>query len=178
MNGKQKYKREQLIRRLIFTLFGGKWFSFPFLFKLRIWTYRRYFNIGKNPIIEHNVLISRTHGLPGTIKIGNNVTIARETMLDYSGVLTIKNGVIIGPGVMIFTHERDMNAYDQGKDINIPSELIIGEHAYIGARSIILSTCNYIGQNAHIGAAAVVTKDVPANTTVVGIPAKTLNTRK
>ena len=62
--------------------------------------------------------------------------------------------------------------YNQGKDVNIPTELVIGEKAYIGTRAIILDSCNYIGKYARIGAGAVVVKDIPDYAVAVGVPAK------
>jgi acetyltransferase-like isoleucine patch superfamily enzyme len=149
-----------------------KWFSFPFTFKYRIKAYQKYFNIGENPIIEHNVWITRTHGLEGYISIGNNVTLAKNSTIDYSGHVEIKDGVKIAAGVIIESHHRDLTAYKTGQDLNIPTKLIIKENAYIGINAVILSSCSSIGKNARIGAGAIVTKDVPDNVTVVGVPAK------
>lgn len=67
-----------------------------------------------------------------------------------------------------------LDAYKEGKDINIPTSLLIEENAYIGVNAIILATCNYIGKNARIGAGAVVVEDVPDNAVVVGVPAKVI----
>lgn len=47
----------------------------------------------------------------------------------------------------------------------------IGDNYFIGAGARILSNVT-IGNNVKIGANAVVTKDIPSNCTVVGIPAK------
>lgn len=44
----------------------------------------------------------------------------------------------------------------------------------IGSRAIILDSCNYIGLHARIGAGAVVTKDVPDYSVVVGVPARVI----
>ena len=93
-------------------------------------------------------------------------------LLDYSGHVIINNGVKIANGVIIESHHRDIDAYNHGLDINIPTELIIGENAYIGSRAIILDSCNYIGKCARIGAGAVITKDVPDYAVVGGVPAK------
>ena len=50
----------------------------------------------------------------------------------------------------------------------------IGDNVFIGAGAVILGNVR-VGNNVTIGANAVVTKDVPDNATVVGIPAKVLH---
>jgi acetyltransferase-like isoleucine patch superfamily enzyme len=168
----QQYKREQNIRRFILTFFGMKWFSFPYTFKYRIKAYQKYFNIGQNPIIEHNVWISRTHGFEGYISVGNNVLLGKNISIDYSGHVEIKDNVKIAAGVIIESHYRDLVAYKEGRDLNIQTKLVIEERAYIGLNAVILASCSRIGKDARIGAGAIVTKDVPANVTVGGVPAK------
>lgn len=142
--------------------------------KRRIDAYRRRYDIGDNCFIGHDVLIERHHHLWGTIKIGNNCLLAKHVYIDYSGCIIIENGVKIAQGVVIETHHRDIDAYIQGKDVNIPTQLRICENAYIGTNAIILDSCNYIGRNVRIGAGAVVTKDIPDNTIVGGVPAKVI----
>ena len=142
--------------------------------KRRIDAYRRRYHIGDNCFIGHDVLIERHHYLWGTIKIGNNCQLTKHVYIDYSGDVIIENGVKLAQGVVIESHHRDVDAYIQGKDVNIPTKLRICENAYIGTNAIILDSCNYIGRNARIGAGAVVTKDIPDNTIVGGVPAKVI----
>ena len=52
----------------------------------------------------------------------------------------------------------------------------LGERCYIGAHAVVLPN-RKIAQDALVGAGAVVTKDVVARVTVVGIPAKEMNPR-
>ena len=54
---------------------------------------------------------------------------------------------------------------------NIPSAIHIGKKVWIGSHATILPGVT-IGDNAIVAAGAVVTKDVPANTVVGGVPAK------
>ena len=47
---------------------------------------------------------------------------------------------------------------------------IIGKNCYIGAKAIIISDV-VIGDNCKIGAGSVVTKNIPSNSTVIGVQA-------
>lgn len=138
--------------------------------------YEERYNMGKGCMIEYGVELSRQHHLPGTIKIGNHVLLAKHTFIDYSGEVIIDDDVKITAGVSIESHHRDLEAYEQGKDVNIPTKLHICEGAYIGTHAIILDSCNYIGKHARIGAGAVVVKDIPDYAVAVGIPAKVVKT--
>lgn len=57
---------------------------------------------------------------------------------------------------------------------NISGNVRIGEATLIGSGSVILQGVK-IGANVKVGAGAVVTNDVPDNTTVVGVPARRIN---
>ncbi len=135
--------------------------------------YTKKYNAGKNLMIEYNVDISRQHYLDGTISIGDNVLIAKNCFIDYSGSVIIKNNVQLTNGVIIETHHHPYHSdCNIDKNIALPSSLIIEENSTIGSRAIILDSCNYIGKHSRIGAGAVVTKDVPDYAIVVGVPAK------
>jgi acetyltransferase-like isoleucine patch superfamily enzyme len=53
--------------------------------------------------------------------------------------------------------------------------VVIGDDVWIGANAVILPGVT-IGRHCVVAAGAVVTKDVPDNTVVGGIPAKVLRT--
>jgi acetyltransferase-like isoleucine patch superfamily enzyme len=159
--------------------FLNKWKSFKYessakLQHRRIEAYRKRYNIGDFCHIGHDVIFERHHYLPGSMKIGNHVLLAKHVFIDYSGDVVIEDGVKVAADVIIESHHRDLEAYKNGKDVNIPTKLLVRENAYIGSRAIILDSCNYIGKNARIGAGAVVTKDIPDNAVAVGVPAKVI----
>jgi serine acetyltransferase len=86
--------------------------------------------------------------------------------------IKIGNDVAISKGVII----RDSDNHeisDNTKPVSMP--IVIGNHVWIGLNAIILKGVN-IGDGAVIAAGAVVTKDVPANSVVAGVPAKIIKT--
>ncbi len=93
-------------------------------------------------------------------KIGYGFYIGHEICMVING------GTIIGNNVNI---SQFLNI---GTNHNNPA--IIGDNVYIGPHVSIVENVK-IGNNSSIGAGAVVTKDVPENATVAGVPAKILN---
>lgn len=151
-----------------------RWEKTKRLKRKRRLAYKSRYNMGDDCIIQYDVDINREHFLNGKIRIGNRVLLAKHVFIDYSGEVIIDDHAKLANGVIIETHYRDMEAYDKGKDVNIPTQLHICERAYIGSRAMIMPSCHYIGKHARVGAGAVVTKDVPDYATVVGVPAKVI----
>jgi len=99
------------------------------------------------------------------VVVGNNVTIKCGVQL-WDG-LEIEDNVFIGPNVT-FTNDR----FPRSKAY--PEKFLktrICNGASVGANATILPGLK-IGNKAMIAAGAVVTKDVPPNTLVAGVPAK------
>jgi len=103
------------------------------------------------------------------IKIGKNVFINHAcTFLDQGGI-TVEDEVLIGPKVNLITENHSLDPGDRRTLICKP--IVIKRNAWIGAAATILPGVT-IGENSVVAAGAVVSKDVPANTVVGGIPAK------
>lgn len=106
-------------------------------------------------------------------KIGKNVFINFNcTILDLGGV-TIDDDVFIAPNVSILSEGHPLSAEDR-HSLKV-GHIHIKRNVWIGAGAIILAGVT-IGENAVIAAGSVVSKDVPDNTVVGGIPAKILKT--
>lgn len=102
-------------------------------------------------------------------RIGENVFINHNcTFLDLGGI-TIEDDVMIAPNVTISSEGHPVSV-ERRKTLE-PSAVLIQKNAWIGANATILPGVT-IGENAVVAAGAVVTKDVPKNTIVAGIPAK------
>ncbi|CAN7377136.1 sugar O-acetyltransferase [Mesorhizobium sp. LjRoot246] len=92
------------------------------------------------------------------------------TILDTASV-RIGNGTMLGPNVQIYCAEHHKEATGRLAGLEIARPVEIGANAWIGGSAIILGGVS-IGEGAIVGAGAVVTRDVAANTTVVGNPAR------
>jgi len=107
------------------------------------------------------------------ISIGKGVFINHAcSFLDMGGI-TIEDHVLIGPRVNIVTENHPLDPIDRRAITTRP--VVIKRNAWIGAGATILPGVT-IGENAVVAAGAVVSKDVPANTVVGGIPAKFIKT--
>lgn len=166
------WQKDFIENRRFLERYTSRKYERPLLREKRNKAYAKRYHMGAHCLVEYDVELSRQHYLPGTVSIGNNVLLAKHVFIDYSGQLVIKDRVKITNGVIIETHTHDLDAYNKGADIDIPTSLLIQENAFIGSRAIILPTCHYIGKNARIGAGAVVTKDIPDNALAAGVPAK------
>lgn len=135
-------------------------------------------------IIESNVRIGQNCHIgpfarlrPGTrlkdnVHIGNFVEVVRSDIgkgskakhLTYLGDVKIGERVNVGAGTIVANYD--------GRD---KKKTKIGNGAFIGSGTILIAPVK-IGKSAITGAGAVVTKNrnVPANTLVVGIPARVL----
>ena len=103
------------------------------------------------------------------ISVGRNVFINSGCCFQDQGGITIGDNVLIGQQVVIATLNHDLGAEKRAN--MLPAPVVIGNNVWVGAHATILAGVT-IGDNAVIAAGAVVTKDVPANTVVGGVPAK------
>jgi acetyltransferase-like isoleucine patch superfamily enzyme len=144
------------------------WLPFRFL---RL-TFMKLFleNCGKRVYFSRNIDIRK----PKNISIGNYVILNKRVLLDgRGGLLIIGNNVDIAQDCNIWTLEHDTHSdfhSIEGKPV------IIGDYVWIASRATILPGVT-IGKGAVVASGAVVTKDVPQNAIVGGVPAKIIGHR-
>ena len=107
------------------------------------------------------------------ITVGKNVFINSGCCFQDQGGIQIGDNVLIGQQVVIATLNHDLAPEKRAN--MLPAPVKIGNGVWIGAHATILSGVT-IGDGAVVAAGAVVTKDVPENTIVGGVPAKIIKT--
>tara|TARA_B100000315_G_scaffold77957_1_gene71276 strand:+ start:413 stop:916 length:504 start_codon:yes stop_codon:yes gene_type:complete len=118
--------------------------------------------IGENCSIGQNVNIGNNVKIGNSVKIQNNVSVyERMELEDY---------VFCGPS-MVFTNIKIPRSEFPQQGSEFYQKTIVKKSASIGANAIIVCDVS-IGEYALIGSGAVVTKDVPAYSLVIGNPGK------
>lgn len=91
-------------------------------------------------------------------------------------LITIGKNVYITDGAKFLNHDGGTLLFRNiVPDLEITKPINIGSDVYIGNNVIILPGVN-IGNKVVIGAGAIVTKDVPDNSVIAGVPAKVIKT--
>lgn len=106
--------------------------------------------MGEGCCIQANVTITD----PWHVRLGNNVHLT---------------------GCTLFGHDGAVNMIKQGFGLAVDAvgKIEIRDNVFVGHQAIVMPGVT-IGPNAIVGAGSVVTKDVPPNTVVAGIPARAL----
>ena len=106
---------------------------------------------------------------------GKNITVGKNLFInacchfqDHGGV-SLGDGCQIGHNVVFATLNHGLAPED--RQTTYPAPITLGKNVWVGSNSTILQGVT-IGDNAVIAAGAVVTKDVPENTIVGGVPAR------
>ncbi|SMH29095.1 sugar O-acetyltransferase [Maritimibacter sp. HL-12] len=117
---------------------------------------------------------------PFHVDYGSEIVFGRGVFLNYGCVILdvarveIGDRVQIGPYVQILTADHPRNAAERATGAEWGRPIRIGADAWIGGGAILLPGVS-IGEGAIVAAGAVVTRDVPAGTTVAGNPARPLS---
>ena len=107
------------------------------------------------------------------IHIGKNVFINACCHFQDHGGVTLGDGCQIGHNVVFATLNHGMAPEDRGT--TYPAPIRLGKNVWVGSNATILQGVS-IGDNSIVAAGAVVTRDVPENVIVAGVPAKIIKT--
>jgi acetyltransferase-like isoleucine patch superfamily enzyme len=137
--------------------------------------------IGDNVSILKNTIIECTgviRHLGESLVIGNNVGIAQNCFIQVRGKVDIGNNVIFGPNVSIFSENHIFK--NPNLPVNAQGEsrkgVKIGNGVWIGTRAVILDGVT-VGENSIIAAGSIVNKDVMPYSIIGGVPARLIKMR-
>ena len=130
-------------------------------------------SIGKNCEI-HDYAIIMTYG--GDISFGDNCSLNPFSIVYGHGGVRIGDGVRIAAHTVIIPAKH--NLVPGGRPLYLSGVTAVGinisDNVWLGAGSRVLDGVS-IGRNAVVGAGGVVTKSIPENTVVAGVPARAIS---
>lgn len=107
-----------------------------------------------------------------TVKFGENVFVSSNVIVNALSV--IGEGTILNSGSIV-EHECQIGRFSHiGPGAVLTGNVTIGENCLIGANTVIKPGVK-VGDNVIVGAGSVVIKDLEANSTYAGNPAKKIN---
>lgn len=107
----------------------------------------------------------------GKLTVGKNCWIGKNLKVNGIGTVTIGDNCDIAPEVTFQTGGHEIGTAERRAGIGCVFHQTVGNGTWIGGRSTILNNTN-IGNSCVVAGCACVTKDVPDNVLVGGIPAK------
>lgn len=170
----------RLLRRRFLTSTGRRMVLDGMLFlghgvKLQIGTSARV-RFGRWVWIGHGTKI-RCH--EGLVRIGDKTVLGQECTISAYQHVSIGEQCIVADRVMLI--DFDHNVAEVERPIRVQGiykrDVQVGNNVWIGYGAQILRGVR-VGDNAIVGASAVVTKDVPANAVVAGVPARVIRMRE
>lgn len=160
-------------RNLFYRFLGVNIQTYANLMKISIPRQWEDIQIGRDATLDDGVVLLCS-GSPkkGKISIGERCYINRHTMIDAHELIEIGPDCMIGPFCYITDGDHGRNGNGRLADLGmVAAPVVLEDNVWVGAHATILKGVR-IGRHAVIGAGAVVTKDVAAFSTVVGVPAK------
>jgi acetyltransferase-like isoleucine patch superfamily enzyme len=134
--------------------------------------------VGQNVRIYPPVTLHNIDAGYGNLTIGNNCVVHGNTYLDLAARITLEDGVSLGPGTVVMTHNRYNSnpfleqhlAHTCGR-----KDVLIRKGSGVKAGAVIVMGVT-IGENSVVAGGAVVNRDVGDKVMVGGVPARVIRT--
>jgi acetyltransferase-like isoleucine patch superfamily enzyme len=136
-------------------------------------------HVGRDVVVHPGAFLSVVDEHAGrrydaVLRIGDGVRIGNDVVIACCGEVAIAERVLIADRVFIgdtYHEYRDAGRAVMDQGLHDPRPVRIGAGAFLGVSSAVLPGVT-VGAGAYVGAHAVVVRDVPAHTVVVGNPAR------
>lgn len=140
--------------------------------RLRAYLYRMAgFSIGHGSMFWGTPKITGDGNLYKRLTIGEYSWMNDGCFLDLGAPITIGNRVAFGHQVLLMTNSHEIGGVERRAGDLTAAPIVIEDGVWIGARATILPGVT-VHEGAIVASGALVTKDVPANSVVAGVPAK------
>lgn len=131
--------------------------------------------VGNNVAIGRRAWIQLAKG--AQVTIGNGTNMGRDVVISCKGEVSIGEKCLFSYRVSVLDHDHNFNTDDVMSSGTTPAQPVrIESGCFVGAQSFILKGVT-LGRNCVVGANSVVTKSYPANSIIVGNPARVVGTR-
>lgn len=147
---------------------------FKLFYKIRLFFVKNIIKeCGENVVVKNNCYF----GKGDRLSVGSRSQLGKNSRLE--GTITIGKDVLMGPDVIMMSTSHEYSSLDipinqQGEAREDP--IFIGDDCWIGTRVIILPGVR-IGSHSIVGAGSLVTKSVPSNSIIGGLPAVIIKKR-
>lgn len=138
--------------------------------------------LGADVFIRQGVrleVVDRPGMPPGSLRLGDRVNFEQNVHVVACDEVSIGNDVSIAAGcVIVDTVHPEGQPGDGSRARHVANDrthVRLGDRVFVGANSTILTGVT-IGDNSIVGAGSVVTRDVPPNSVVAGVPARVVRT--
>lgn len=128
--------------------------------------------VGHQSVFADTPAFSTPHG-NGSLSVGEHCYINIECLFDLTADIVIGDRVQIACRVLIITSGHDSTQPDQRAGSLISAPVSIGSGSWIGAGVTLLPGVS-IGAGSVVAAGSLVTRNVPDNTLVAGVPARAI----
>jgi acetyltransferase-like isoleucine patch superfamily enzyme len=137
---------------------------------------RAHLELGRWSWVGHGCKL-RCH--EGEISIGAKTVMGQECTISAYKHVSIGRECVIADRVMLIDFDHGMVEVDRPVRLQgiYKRDVRVGNNVWIGYGACVLRGVT-VGDNAVIGTSAVVTKDVPANAVVAGVPARIIRMRE
>ena len=127
--------------------------------------------IGRGSLVMGPIRVTGAGDRGNVLSIGSDCVITGHLHVDAGATVRIGNRVYIGHDVALLTVDHEIGPSEQRCAGHDPLPIVIGDGVWIGSRVMILPGVT-VADGAVIAAGAVVTRDVPCDTLVAGVPAQ------
>jgi maltose O-acetyltransferase len=131
------------------------------------------FDLGAGTLLFGTPVLTGVGPIQERLRIGEQCLVSWGCYLDLAGSITVGDRVGFSPQVRVVTSSHELGTEHNRVGEEQPAPVVIEDGVWLGVACTILPGVT-VHRGAVVAAGAVVTRDVPANAVVGGVPARVL----